>query len=121
MPSRQRDGHLYSAGSLSELVRDGENGLVFRNAGELAGQIEVGRERAAILSMANPAEQMLLTSFPHAGALKKLRSSLQLASQTRVSHPVRHKESSEWEWGTWTDNWNRVVRPLVLTDVERFE
>ncbi|KAH0838670.1 glycosyltransferase family 33 protein [Lanmaoa asiatica] len=89
---------------LPELVRDGENGLVFKGAGELAGQLE-----------------MLLTSFPNATALGKLRSSLQLTSRNRASHPVRHKESTRWEWGTWTDNWNRVVRPLVLTDVERFE
>jgi len=89
---------------LSELVKDGENGLVFENAKELAGQLE-----------------MLLTSFPNAVALAKLRSSLQLASQSRASQPIRHKEGTDWEWGTWTDNWNRVVRPLVLTDVERFE
>ncbi|KAF8557404.1 glycosyltransferase family 33 protein [Imleria badia] len=89
---------------LSELVHDGENGLVFKNARELAGQLE-----------------MLLTSFPNAVSLAKLRSSLQLASQSRVSQLVRHKESLSWEWGTWTNNWNRVVKPLVLTDVERFE
>jgi hypothetical protein len=34
--------YLYFLGSLSELVQDGENGLVFENAGELAGQLEVG-------------------------------------------------------------------------------
>ncbi|KAN0100994.1 glycosyltransferase family 33 protein [Tylopilus felleus] len=89
---------------LPELVKDGVNGLVFKNARQLADQLE-----------------MLLTSFPSAAALAKLRSSLQLASQSRASHPVRHKESTDWEWGTWTDNWNRVVRPLVLTDVKRFE
>ncbi|KAI9572571.1 glycosyltransferase family 33 protein [Boletus coccyginus] len=89
---------------LSELVKDGENGLVFKSAKELADELEV-----------------LLTSFPNAPALAELRSSLRLASQSRASQPVRHKESTDWEWGTWTDNWNRVVRPLVLTDVERFE
>ncbi|KAF8139828.1 glycosyltransferase family 33 protein [Boletus edulis] len=89
---------------LSELVKDGVNGLVFQNARELAGQLE-----------------MLLTSFPNAPALAKLRSSLQLALRTRASQRVRHGESTNWEWGTWTDNWNRVVRPLVLTDVERLE
>lgn len=34
--------YLYFLGSLSELVKDGENGLVFQNAKELAGQLEVG-------------------------------------------------------------------------------
>ncbi|KAF8446375.1 glycosyltransferase family 33 protein [Boletus edulis BED1] len=89
---------------LSELVKDGVNGLVFQHARELAGQWE-----------------MLLTSFPNAPALAKLRSSLQLALRSRASQRVRHGESTNWEWGTWTDNWNRVVRPLVLTDVERLE
>ncbi|KAG9314728.1 mannosyltransferase, partial [Chiua virens] len=89
---------------LPELVRDGENGLVFKDARELAGQLE-----------------MLLTSFPNAAALEKLSSSLQSSSQSHISDSVRHEENSHWEWGTWSDNWNRVVRPLVLTDVERFE
>lgn len=111
--------HIF-LGSLPELVRDGENGLVFKCAGELAGQLEVGCKKIN-LGTANTVEQMLLTSFPNTTTLGKLRSSLQLASQCRASHPVRHEESIDWEWGTWTDNWNRVVKPLVLADVQRFE
>ncbi|KIK97891.1 glycosyltransferase family 33 protein [Paxillus rubicundulus Ve08.2h10] len=88
---------------LPELVKHGQNGLVFRNAEQLADQME-----------------MLLTSFPNATTLGKLRSSLWRASQTRTLHPVQHTESADWEWGTWADNWNRVVKPLVLKDVERF-
>ncbi|KAF9234958.1 glycosyltransferase family 33 protein [Melanogaster broomeanus] len=87
---------------LPELVKDGQNGLIFKNAKQLAGQME-----------------MLLTSFPDATALEKLRSSLQRVSQTRTSHLRQHKESVEWT--TWTDNWTRVVKPLVLKDVERFD
>lgn len=42
MPNPQRsDIYLTFLGSLPELVRDGENGLVFKSAGELAGQLEV--------------------------------------------------------------------------------
>ncbi|KIJ60116.1 glycosyltransferase family 33 protein [Hydnomerulius pinastri MD-312] len=89
---------------LSELVKDGQNGLVFKNAKQLAGQME-----------------MLLTSFPKSTALDKLRSSLRQASQARAPHPVQHEESADWEWGTWTDNWNRIMKPLVLRDVERFD
>ncbi|KAF9229756.1 glycosyltransferase family 33 protein [Gyrodon lividus] len=89
---------------LPELVKDGQNGLVFKNAKQLADQVE-----------------MLLASFPNATALEKLRSSLRRASQTRGSQPLQHKESVDWEWGTWANNWNRVVKPLVLKDVERFD
>lgn len=42
---RDASVYLYLLGSLPELVRDGENGLVFKSAGELAGQLEVGYKK----------------------------------------------------------------------------
>ena len=45
-PLRFGDLFIISLTSLSELVKDGENGLVFKNAGELASQLEVGCKKS---------------------------------------------------------------------------
>jgi len=82
---------------LNELVKDGKNGLIFASALELSQQIET-----------------LLTSFPFPHApLHNLRASL-IESSTS-SHVVGME--GDWEWNSWNDNWNKVVRPLVLRDV----
>ncbi|KAG6334232.1 hypothetical protein ID866_4862 [Astraeus odoratus] len=83
---------------LPELVKDGLNGLIFKDSKQLAEQMEA-----------------LLRSFPKATRLEALRSSLQEA--TRSHHPCLRRRD-DWEWCTWSDNWNRVVKPLVLRDVE---
>ncbi|KAG1889273.1 glycosyltransferase family 33 protein [Suillus subluteus] len=93
---------------LPELVRDGINGLVFRNASQLAEHLET-----------------LLTSFPSSSALDSLRTNLQRALQVPLNverhvHNHEHQEGDDWEWGSWSENWNRVVKPLVLRDSERF-
>ncbi|KAG0703082.1 glycosyltransferase family 33 protein [Suillus ampliporus] len=93
---------------LPELVKVRINGLIFQNASQLAVHLET-----------------LLTSFPSPPALEALRKSLQRASQVplNVEHRVHnheHQEGADWEWGSWSENWNRVVKPLVLRDAERF-
>jgi len=79
---------------LHELVQDGENGVIFHSADELAYQFE-----------------SLLTSFPEHTRLDQLRDSL----REKLNPPTYPNTlpSSTWKWGTWTENWNRVVRPLV--------
>ncbi|KAI0344280.1 mannosyltransferase [Trametopsis cervina] len=82
---------------LDELVKDGLNGLVFKNADQLAAQIE-----------------SLLTDFPNASTLSALRSSLV------KSLPVASDKSpagEEWDWCTWAQNWDRVMKPLLLSDL----
>lgn len=94
---------------LNELVKDGQNGLIFTSALELSQQMET-----------------VLTSFPSSyGPLSKLRASL-LTSST--SHEVNNvtagmgagkglqKDGEHLEWNSWNDNWNKVVRPLVSMD-----
>ncbi|OAX37279.1 beta-1,4-mannosyltransferase [Rhizopogon vinicolor AM-OR11-026] len=93
---------------LPELVKDGINGLIFENAIQLAEHLET-----------------LLTSFPSSPKLDSLRKSLQRASQVPLNvelqtHIHEHQEGVDWEWSSWSDNWNRVVKPLVLQDAERF-
>ncbi|KAF8912892.1 beta-1,4-mannosyltransferase [Gymnopilus junonius] len=78
---------------LDELVKNGENGLIFQSASELASQLE-----------------QLLLSFPNAPALRTLRASLD-----SMSRPSRQNEI--WTWGTWEENWDRVIKPLILSDV----
>ncbi|KZT68760.1 glycosyltransferase family 33 protein [Daedalea quercina L-15889] len=82
---------------LDELVKDGINGLVFHNAEQLAAQLE-----------------SLLSSHPHSHAIEKLRSSLQHIPPLSPHSPAREDVEN---WGTWAQNWDRVVRPLVLRDV----
>ncbi|KAI0353157.1 mannosyltransferase [Trametes cingulata] len=81
---------------LDELVKDGVNGLVFHNAEQLATQLE-----------------SLLRGFPSAPALSALRASFQRAAPLSSARPGQ----SDWEWGTWAENWNHIMRPLLLHDV----
>lgn len=109
--------------SLHELVKDGVNGLVFNNAVQLAEQLEVCN-LVSVFDLALPlisAVQTLLAAHPSSPALAALRASLQHAE---ASSPISYSSlrvsptgEREWEWGTWTQNWDRVVRPLVLRDV----
>ncbi|KAH9855786.1 mannosyltransferase [Lenzites betulinus] len=81
---------------LDELVKDGVNGLVFHNAEQLAAQIE-----------------NLLRGFPSASALAALRASFQRAAPLASASTG----TDDWEWGTWAENWNHTMRPLLLHDV----
>jgi len=85
---------------LGELVKDGTNGLIFNDASQLAEQLE-----------------SLLTSFPESPRLSSLRESFSRTQKSSL--PLSGTQESEW--GTWEDNWSRVVRPLILRDVGREE
>ncbi|TCD62817.1 mannosyltransferase [Steccherinum ochraceum] len=76
---------------LDELVKDGVNGLVFDNAEQLANQM-----------------QYLLQSFPRSSTLAGLSAAFNTETQSGTA---------EWQWGTWQQNWNLVMRPLLLSDV----
>ncbi|KAJ6573957.1 mannosyltransferase [Mycena vulgaris] len=91
---------------LGELVKDGKNGLIFKNAVQLAEQIEAST---------------LLTGFPNCPRLSELRSYLlpTSARPTSPSYLPSSHEASDDLWETWDENWARFVRPLILRDVRR--
>ncbi|KAL5518524.1 ALG1 [Sanghuangporus vaninii] len=101
---------------LSELVKDRQNGYTFKTADELTSQLAD-----------------LLRGFPDAPQLARLRESFKqcMSSNRHTKHGHRrHRlrgdervqvEEEEEGWCSWAENWNRVVKPLVLRDVEREE
>lgn len=64
--------------------------------------------------------QALLLSFPDSHALSTLRSSITQSSSSPSSSSHQHMHLGEegecWEWNTWEENWNNVVKPLILRD-----
>ncbi|KLO11298.1 hypothetical protein SCHPADRAFT_831389 [Schizopora paradoxa] len=87
---------------ISELVKQGKNGYIFRDAGECCRQIVT-----------------LLTGFPASNTkLQQLRNNFDKAMRDTHSF-VDAGSEDEWEWGTWSENWNKVMKPLLLKDVER--
>lgn len=90
--------------SLSELVQDGRNGTVFNSGNELADQL-----------------CKLLRGFPSADGLEALRSKFAKS----MTHPVTHRtvargaESDLHGWCSWEENWDHVLKPLLLTDAAR--
>jgi beta-1,4-mannosyltransferase len=101
--------------SLDELVKDGTNGLVFTSAAELSQQIE-----------------RLLAYFPSPqGPLANLRTSLLESSRpsptpfptvdtSTATDTNIPGEEGHWEWNSWDDNWNKIVRPLVSRDANGY-
>lgn len=87
---------------LHELVKDGVNGLVFKDAQQLASQLET-----------------LLTAFPSSPALARLAQSFS-HTQLHRDRGLTGAEGAHWEWDTWTENWDRVMMPLILRDVDGF-
>jgi len=89
---------------LHELVKDKVNGLVFSDATQLAEQLEE-----------------LLTSFPNSPRLEHLAESLKRTSilpHLRSPRSSAAEEDTEnWSWSNWEENWARVMRPLILDDV----
>ncbi|KAJ7071359.1 mannosyltransferase [Mycena amicta] len=86
---------------LHELVKDGINGLVFKDADQLAEQMET-----------------LLSGFPRCPRLNELRSNLTPVSKGSP-HSTPHAPEDIWE--PWDEHWARVVRPIILQDVRRNE
>lgn len=100
--------------SLDELVKDSVNGLVFHDAQQLATQLEVRLSSLPIRTVSSPrAPQSLLRGFPSAPALAALRASFDRAAPLASASAG----TSDWEWGTWAENWNHTMRPLLLRDV----
>ena len=62
--------------------------------------------------------QSLLRGFPSAPALESLRASFKRRVSAAASG-ARGREvgAGEWEWGTWAENWDHVMRPVLLADV----
>ncbi|KIM47979.1 glycosyltransferase family 33 protein [Hebeloma cylindrosporum] len=92
---------------LNELVKNGKNGLVFQTASQLALQLE-----------------QLLLSYPDAPALHSLTLALAglphgplTPSNPHIPKQYATREQDNWTWSTWEENWGRVVRPLILSDV----
>ncbi|KAJ7630390.1 mannosyltransferase [Roridomyces roridus] len=89
---------------LHELVKDGKNGLVFRDASQLTEQIET-----------------LLTGFPSCPRLDELRSYLTPSADRAMSPPhlnVSSPEPPEDIWQPWDENWTQHIRRLILKDVK---
>jgi len=96
---------------LPELVKDNQNGLIFHSAEQLAEQLE-----------------SLLVGFPHPPRLESLQKSLVRRSNDlehshsrspRVAAAALSNGDMEWEWSNWQENWDRVLKPLVLRDADR--
>ncbi|CAE6518134.1 unnamed protein product [Rhizoctonia solani] len=83
---------------LNELVKDGVNGLTFKNADELADQVI-----------------KLLSDFPETNQLDDLRQGLQ--KRIRISTPSSLSDDDRSQWNDWTDNWNTFIRPVLLHDL----
>jgi len=79
---------------LGELVKDGVNGRSFSTSEELALHFE-----------------SILKGFPNAPVLTELQKSLQSSTSRSSADP-----ESGWEWGSWDENWNKLVRPLVVRE-----
>ena len=106
--------------SLHELVNDGGNGRVFETAPQLATQLEV--HLIFFCDILNSHDdsivKTLLAGFPDSPSLRKLASSLERAPATPNPHVSTNHGSQESQmWCTWEENWGRVMRPLILHDV----
>lgn len=63
--------------------------------------------------------QELLVSFPDSSKLKILASSLQPPARSQL-YPAKAAVTDTGDqlvWTSWEDNWNRVMRRLILSDV----
>lgn len=52
----------------------------------------------------------LLLLFPNSARLRNLRSPLISPSHKKT---CGQKDEPQWEWSSWDENWNRVMRPLI--------
>jgi len=112
---------------LPELVKDQVNGFIFSDAAQLAEQIEV-RLHHFLQENYLTKYQELLVSFPDSSKLKILSSSLQPPTRSHL-HPhlvnaaVDDVPDTDEQsvWTSWEDNWNRVMRRLILSDVNLYQ
>ena len=93
---------LPTLNSLDEVLKVGQNGVKFSSSSELASQL-----------------QSLLTGFPHAPALDGLCKSFDHRMESLNARHGGRDLAGEWEWGTWSENWNNVMLPLVSRDRDR--
>jgi beta-1,4-mannosyltransferase len=110
--------------SLSELVKNGKNGLLFQTASQLALQLEVCYIPCFTKTLVNFLPWSNSLSFPDALALHSLTLALAELphgplnlSNPHILEQCPTTEQDNWTWTTWEENWGRVVRPLVLSDV----
>ena len=96
---------IFAFPSLPELIKENRNGLIFHDSEELVDQLE-----------------LLLGNFPRTPMLDALRNSLDrtsrelrppLLSSSTSLHEAHLAAGDDWEWSTWTENWDKVVNPLV--------
>lgn len=84
---------------LDELVKDGVNGLKFKDASELTEQVV-----------------RLFSQFPDTNRLDVLRQGS--SKRERISTPSSTVDDTQNPWNDWTDNWNAFVRPVLLHDID---
>ncbi|KAI5897410.1 glycosyltransferase family 33 protein [Schizophyllum commune H4-8] len=85
---------------ISELVKHGKNGLVFKTSEELAEQMKVCSH----------------VRFPRPAYQAGLVGRAQGASMSRAESTIDEQVEDEWEWSSWDVNWAKKVRPLLLWD-----
>ncbi|KAG8736980.1 mannosyltransferase [Ceratobasidium sp. 414] len=100
---------------LDELVKDGVNGLKFRDTDELVEQIVASDSMRRAQSESNLL-QSLFSHFPETNRLDALRQGLN--KRTRISAPSGMADEGQHLWNDWTDNWNAFVRPILLHDID---
>lgn len=104
-------------------MKDQVNGFIFSDAAQLAEQIEV-RSHHFLKENYLTNYQELLASFPDSSKLQILSSSLQPPTGSHL-HPNLVNVAGydvldtddQLVWTSWEDNWNRVMRRLILSDV----
>ncbi|KAK2461736.1 hypothetical protein APHAL10511_006199 [Amanita phalloides] len=85
---------------IGELVKVGINGLIFKDASQLAEQLEE-----------------FLVSFPNSARLQNLKSSLASSANAKLRgerNDQRAFDSQQWEWSSWDENWDRIMTPLMI-------
>ncbi|PAV21780.1 glycosyltransferase family 33 [Pyrrhoderma noxium] len=90
---------------LPELVKDGRNGYTFTTGAELSMQLI-----------------RLLEGFPDAEGLQTIRSSFETCmSKGHQKAGSIHSHASEDDqegWCSWEENWNQILKPLILRDAD---
>lgn len=101
---------------LHELVRE-ENGLVYNNGDQLAKHLIVCPD-SLVAGSINDWFQDLLAIYPNAPRLNQLRDSVQqfTASSVTSSHSSPTEHNTDDGWGSWDENWNRLMWPLISAD-----